>query len=77
MTLAMELERQNRAGYLKGRQEGWQEGHQEGEKKGEQKGIVQSIIGMLNAGITIEIAAKATNYPVEKVQEIARQNHLI
>lgn len=45
--------------------------------QGEENGITKTIIGMLKAGATYEFVAKATNYSIDKIKEIAKQQNLI
>ena len=44
-----------------------------GEEIGIEKGVIQSIVGMLKAGIDYELIAKATNCPLDRVKDIAKQ----
>jgi len=44
-----------------------------GEEIGIEKGVIQSIVGMLKAGIDYELIAKATNFPLDRVKDIAKQ----
>lgn len=46
-------------------------------KAGEEKGITKTIIGMIKAGIEYPLIMKATNYPIDRIEEIAKQHNLI
>lgn len=44
---------------------------------GEERGVIKIIIGMIKAGIEYPLIMKATNYSIDKIEEIAKQHNLI
>ena len=64
-------------GLAQGLSQGLSQGLAQGRSQGEETGITKSIIGMLKAGATYEFVAKATNYSIDKIKEIAKQQRLI
>lgn len=46
-------------------------------KEGEENGINKTIIGMIKAGIEYPLIAKSTNYSIDKIKKIAKQQNLI
>ena len=58
-------------------EEGVAQGQQIGETKGTEKERLRNTIGMIQEGIDYAVISRITSYSVERITEIAKQNHLI
>ena len=64
-------------GIEQGLEQGIAQGQQIGETKGTEKERLRNTIGMIQEGIDYAVISRITSYSVERITEIAKQNHLI
>ena len=72
MTLLMRDQENIEKGIEQGIEKGIKQGIEKGIEQGIEQGKEETIIGMLREGLPMELIAKVTNYPVEKIEEIKK-----
>ena len=77
MTLAMEMKRQKKAGYLQGQEAGREEGRVEGREEGRVEGLFLSALGMLQEKFPVEQVARITKLSVEQIRELGKTHGLL
>ena len=80
MTLAMELKRQNRAGYLQGKEEGIELGIAQGMELGEAQGVtknrLETALAMLQDGVPLDLITKYTALSSDDLVSLAKEYHI-